>query len=642
MKSYDRNRHQRRAATYAVVLLTTMFVATVGFAAIAATRVQNRAMRDMKSVGGARRAALAGLDYALFAINSRTDWRTAYGSGNWVVNKNSPDGTFSISATDPADNNISDDPLDPVQIEIRGNSDTARHLLRGMVAFEPGDGTLTMGMYCGGNMTISNTTLTCDAPIGAAGNVLATTAQVHADVEAGGPINGLTYHGTNNSGATARPLPNAATLLTYYTGLATAIDYWELPYSGMTNMVRNSDFEAGTSDWSTLPLGLLATLTSGVQQGTTSLRVTTRLLPTFGATQDLPTYVQDGHTYRYSFFVKNSSSVTQPFRIQLTVVDDDNGLQYFASSSTNVGGTSWTRVAGTVAVSFAKTPAKRTFLDIDTTSGITEFHLDSVQFFDACTTCPRVLENFVLSPNSNPFGSTNASGVYLIDCGGRDITIRNGRIAGTLIIKNPGNGSVIEGSMVWDVANPPYPALIVDGSMKIQLSTMPIAEAEEGINLNPVGTPYLFIGGDQDAVATDAFPSEIRGLVYTSGNLTLGGETPITGAVWSAETSRSRRRGCASRTTRPCARRHRQCSTRCRCYRTSFAADSSSLLNNRQTQTIEVSQSPGTTTPVRFQYSAHISLSRRSKRRARHIDAARVLIRSARCSAVAAARRAAV
>ena len=46
------------------------------------------------------------------------------------------------------------------------------------------------------------------------------------------------------------------------------------------------------------------------------------------------------------------------------------------------------------------------------------------------------IEDILLSPSSNPFGPTNPNGLYYIDCGNQELTIKNCRIIGTLIIRS--------------------------------------------------------------------------------------------------------------------------------------------------------------------------------------------------------------
>ena len=129
---------------------------------------------------------------------------------------------------------------------------------------------------------------------------------------------------------------------------------------------------------------------------------------------------------------------------------------------------------------------------------------------------PAIAE-VVLSPASNPFGSgTNPQGIYVIDCAGLDLKIRNSRIVGTLVLIGPGPLAKVSASVNWAPAVLNYPALLVIGDMVFRYDTDALNEADRATNFNPVGTPYQ---GSEDADTLDTYPSMITGLVYVSGTL---------------------------------------------------------------------------------------------------------------------------
>lgn len=126
----------------------------------------------------------------------------------------------------------------------------------------------------------------------------------------------------------------------------------------------------------------------------------------------------------------------------------------------------------------------------------------------------RVIEKVVLSPTVNPFGDRNPEGIYVIDCAGQQIKIRDCRVVGTIVLLNAASNSSLEGSLRWDAAVANYPALLVAGDIDVKLTTTDLSEADQAINFNPNGTPFL---GKQDNDLLDVYPSEINGLVYVSG-----------------------------------------------------------------------------------------------------------------------------
>lgn len=139
----------------------------------------------------------------------------------------------------------------------------------------------------------------------------------------------------------------------------------------------------------------------------------------------------------------------------------------------------------------------------------------------------KQLTGIVLSPNHNPYGSTNANGIYVLDCQNNAVTISNCRIVGTLILLNPGSGTTVSGSVQWTPALANYPCLMVQGSISISLSSSNLSESSERVNFNPSGVPFPFVGGSVDAQQDDSYSSVIDGLVYASGNVTVGGSSTV-------------------------------------------------------------------------------------------------------------------
>jgi hypothetical protein len=139
----------------------------------------------------------------------------------------------------------------------------------------------------------------------------------------------------------------------------------------------------------------------------------------------------------------------------------------------------------------------------------------------------KQLTDVVLGPNHNPYGSTNSSGVYVLDCQNTSITISNCRIVGTLILLNPGASTTISGSVHWTPAVSNYPCLLVNGAITLSLSSSSLSESTENVNFNPPGAPFPFVGGSADTSKDDTYASVIDGLVYASGAITVGGSTTV-------------------------------------------------------------------------------------------------------------------
>jgi hypothetical protein len=135
----------------------------------------------------------------------------------------------------------------------------------------------------------------------------------------------------------------------------------------------------------------------------------------------------------------------------------------------------------------------------------------------------RGISGALLTPNNNPFaGSTNASGIYVVDCGGQDFTIDSSRIVGTLVLLNAGPNSGVTAAVNWVSAVDNLPCLLVQGSFAIKVNASTFKESK--VNFNPANNPYPWgSGGTTDTDTTDSYPATIDGLVYASGNVTTSG-----------------------------------------------------------------------------------------------------------------------
>jgi len=137
------------------------------------------------------------------------------------------------------------------------------------------------------------------------------------------------------------------------------------------------------------------------------------------------------------------------------------------------------------------------------------------------------LRRCVLSPASNPFGATNANGIYVIDCQGQALVITSCRIVGTLVLLNPGVGTAVTGAVRWEPAVSNYPCLLVNGNITLQHWSANLSESTQATNFNPHGTPYIYPTGTSDSDTADSYPSSIAGLVYVSGNVTTSNSPTI-------------------------------------------------------------------------------------------------------------------
>jgi hypothetical protein len=137
------------------------------------------------------------------------------------------------------------------------------------------------------------------------------------------------------------------------------------------------------------------------------------------------------------------------------------------------------------------------------------------------------LSGFLLAPTSNPFGNLNQRGLYVLDCAGRNVTISDCRIVGTLLLVNPGASSALSGAVVMEPAIRGYPCLVVDGNITLDASSTRLNES--GTNFNPQGVPHPYFGGSVDQDMSDGYAARIYGGVAVTGRFIMQGTGSIAG-----------------------------------------------------------------------------------------------------------------
>jgi hypothetical protein len=128
------------------------------------------------------------------------------------------------------------------------------------------------------------------------------------------------------------------------------------------------------------------------------------------------------------------------------------------------------------------------------------------------------IEKVVLGPGCNPLGPTDPNGLYVINTGNRDLTLRNCRIYGTLIIIAGSKVVQIQDAVFMQNYRVDFPVLLVQGyvQFKFKSAAGPLSEATCDTNFNPTGAPY---DGTTDSDKSDQYPNEIRGLIHVIGTL---------------------------------------------------------------------------------------------------------------------------
>lgn len=152
----------------------------------------------------------------------------------------------------------------------------------------------------------------------------------------------------------------------------------------------------------------------------------------------------------------------------------------------------------------------------------------------------RKIDKSVLAAGRNPFGSTNALGVYVIDCAGNDFEVRDSRLNCTLVLKNCSTLKLTS-SVLWTSPRADWPLVICSGPITSDMVAANLNEATLGVNFNPAGMPY---NGSTDSDKVDSYPSMLQGIVYgtsdlsiSTGVFTLEGSAVLAGSVTTIGTS---------------------------------------------------------------------------------------------------------
>jgi hypothetical protein len=515
-----------------------MIVTVIGLGAVLSRRVQLRTLEGANDLAEAQRYARGGMQMAIEQINRDDNWRDSFATTTWADGRPIGAGSYTLDVSDPTDNDLTDSSDDPVRIVATGAMNHAEYRLEARLEVQREDSPLGSALHAYGSVTIQGATVEADLPISANGSIDASmSALVYADVEASGEVTGSDYKAGVTAGANQRLAPDPLELIATLQNRATVIGITDLPFTG-DNALINPDFEDGASGWASFitPLSSETPCTLTADQTVTrtgsdgSLAVTDRKFNWQGPAQDITGQAVNGHTLHVEAYVQPDTVQLNDARIVVVVMSADETVTYIPTASftakTNAG---WTKISGDLKIAFPGTLSWAQLV-VATETGTDNFYVDDVTVYPVDGASPRVLERVALGPNSNPYGATNDQGLYAIDCAGADLIIRDSRIAGSLLLSNPGAGTRLEGALHWRTLSLDLPALTVQGSITIATDSAALSEWATGVNFN-ADDAWPLTYGATDTDQDDNYPSRIRGLVYVTGSLSLEQNPMLHGSV---------------------------------------------------------------------------------------------------------------
>jgi hypothetical protein len=537
----ESSRLRRTGGIYIAVLSTALIVSLLSISALVGQRLQNRMVVASADIRQAQLNANTAVEVALLAMKQDTNWRTTYSNGNWFVNRGTGNGSCTANVTDPLDANLANNPDDPVVVLGIGYSGDAQQRVK--VTVDPRQEPLSClrsAVAVGDLLTLNNDTLRTNNALVTANQVSATNSQVYGNIEAVS-VSGSTYNGTTTQIISEkRPtMPDWTSVFSYYRTNGTQIDINDLP-SQTPNLGRNTSIENGTTDWTgsapSMPTADISQSNNQIRSGNYSLRVQNRTAWNAGAEQYIDGFVKPGQSYTVEGYVNLPSAAVKNFRFTM-FVKGTGSLQQDSGPDTWVLTGGWRYVSATLTAPTWSGNLEYAYIKIAgaDTNNTSEFYFDDLTVRE--TTTGRFIYRKVLSPSLNPFGATtNAEGIYWIDCLGNKIVIERSRILGTLLLVNPGSGSCIsDGPISWSPAVAGYPALLVDADnpveadFSLQATNRSLGEKENGVNYNPSGAAHENFGQDSDT--NDLYRSEIRGLIAVRDDISFQNRTLVRGQV---------------------------------------------------------------------------------------------------------------
>jgi hypothetical protein len=197
-----------------------------------------------------------------------------------------------------------------------------------------------------------------------------------------------------------------------------------------------------------------------------------------------------------------------------------------------------TEYVTTISGTYAKAPTKiTTALQLPDPATAFDYYLSAGTSVSGSGN-PITVQLLVLSPDQASLGgSRNTQGIYVLDCQNKQVIIQNCRIVGTLVVLNPGTGSVIQGSVNWKPAVKGFPCLLVKGgTIAIKIAQAKLAEnTTDKVSYNPPGTPDD--AGVSNDTYTDQYASGIFGLVYVNSDVSVANAATVYNLICSGTLS---------------------------------------------------------------------------------------------------------
>lgn len=240
-------RFTRKGSVYLVVLSTTMLVTSIALLGVESQRATARSVDLLISSSKARALSQSGFEIALQTLAS-LDWRNTLTSGADVVSLDDGAGnTCKVIVSDPADGNLSDDPWEEAQLDIRASSgEAAQGFSTRLTPGVKADAALSYALFTGGATDFSSVTFSSNRAIYSTGSVTANSSSIIAPVGSAGTISGSTYSGVTRQNLPVEKATDSG-VIALWEKRATSIDINDIP----SKQIRNVAIGPGINPYGT-------------------------------------------------------------------------------------------------------------------------------------------------------------------------------------------------------------------------------------------------------------------------------------------------------------------------------------------------------------------------------------------------------
>ncbi len=531
-KRQSRTRFNPRAGSiYIVAMGTSLIVVCLAVASLQAVRVQRRINDELSQTANAKKLAQSGIEFVQHRILTDLTWRTFFTHGTSVT-QTTTGGSFSVTLTDPVDGIISKQTTDPIVVTSTGTFGSASQKLTAYL--EPQSqlfAACRSALYAPTSIAFNTCTINANQWAYCDNTIVASSNSVVNMNCLGGSLSGNSSCFTQRAiagGTWPMAKPDLATTSPSYVGKyykdnGVKINASDLPTGG-TELIQNPGFVTDTSNW-TPQFCTIAAVTGGYK----SCLVTNRWFTFSTPSQDVTEHMLKGRNYTVTFHVQPTSKETFHPKIVLFCSGSFSPI-VLTGSQVTVNAKAWQKVSSTINVTWSGVLTKADFQ-------VGCLGLSDYNFVDASllnldrVAGTRYIENVVLGNTANPFGNKliSANGAYFIDVPGENLLIRDSRINASLVVES---ASKIEigNAVSWEPTGRNFPALIANAPISDLTANTILSEDTIGVNLNPSGSPYR---GVSDIDASDSYPGLINGAIVSTGDILLGGLSPLSGPVHS-------------------------------------------------------------------------------------------------------------